>query len=208
VTGREVFSGIAARYDRLNTVLSLGRDQAWRRSVIDHLPPGRVLDLGAGTGAANEVFGDRDVVALDPAFEMLGLNGARRRIVGVGERLPFEDRSFDAVFSAFVFRNLDSVGDTLGEIARVLAPGGKAGVVDLGRPPGTWSRRLHRLGTAVVLPIAGASIGARREYTYLHQTLDEHPGPELLLAPGPLRVERVWRMGPLDFVWGAVLSSS
>lgn len=52
-----VFTDIAGRYDRLNSILSLGRDQAWRRTAIDRLPEGRILDLGAGTGAANDVFG-------------------------------------------------------------------------------------------------------------------------------------------------------
>lgn len=206
MTNRDVFSGIADRYDRLNTILSLGRDQAWRRSVLAHLPPGPLLDLGAGTGAANALFGDREVVALDPAREMLALNEAPGRVIAVGERLPFVDHAFDGVFSAYVFRNLDSVAETLAEVARVLAPGGKLGVVDLGRPIGALSRGVHRLATGVTLPIAGAAIGAREEYTYLHRSLDEHPGPDLLMGPGPLRVERTWRMGPLGFVWGAILS--
>ena len=122
----DVFSDIAGRYDRLNRVLSLGRDQAWRRTAIDRLPLGRILDLGAGTGAANEVFGDREVVALDPSSEMLALNDTSHRLVATGEALPLADESFDAVFSAYVFRNLDSVDATLGEIHRVLRPGGMA----------------------------------------------------------------------------------
>ena len=65
--GPEVFARIARRYDTVNRVLSLGRDGAWRRTAIAHLPSGRVLDLGAGTGAANPDLGDREIVALDPA---------------------------------------------------------------------------------------------------------------------------------------------
>jgi demethylmenaquinone methyltransferase / 2-methoxy-6-polyprenyl-1,4-benzoquinol methylase len=203
----DVFSDIADRYDRLNRILSLGRDQQWRRTAVDLLPGGRLLDLGAGTGAANDVFGDRWVVALDPSPQMLGRNGAPHRVVGVGERLPFADGSFDAVFSAYVFRNLSSVEATLEEMGRVLRPGGKAGIVDLGRPHGRWGAALHRAGTAVVLPAAGMTVGARREYTYLHHSLDKHPPPEVLLSGGPLRVERTWRMGPLGFVWGALLAA-
>lgn len=200
-----VFSDIAGRYDRINRLLSLGRDRAWRERVLERLPPGRLLDLGAGTGAANRSLGDRRVVALDPAREMLALNGAPSRVVGVGERLPFRDGSFDAVFSAYVFRNLDSVPATLREIARVLRPGGKAGVVGLGRPRGAVARRFHRLGTATVLPLVGLLAGAREEYTYLHRSLDSLPPAEELLAGGPLRLEAVWRMGLFGFVYGAVL---
>jgi demethylmenaquinone methyltransferase/2-methoxy-6-polyprenyl-1,4-benzoquinol methylase len=128
--------------------------------------------------------------------------------VAVGERLPFRDAAFDAVFSAYVFRNLDSVPATLAEIARVLRPGGKAGIVDLSRPQGRAARRIHRLGTAVVLNLVGAAAGARDEYRYLHRSLDALPAPQELFAEAPLRLEQVWRMGPLGFVYGAVLAKA
>ncbi len=208
MSGGTVFARIARRYDRLNALLSLGRDGAWRRRAIGHLPPGLILDLGGGTGAANRLMSDRDTVALDPAFEMLDINPAALRVVGIGEQLPFRDAVFDGVFSAFVFRNLDSVPKTLAELARVLRYGGVAVVVDLGRPPGRLRAQLHRAGTAVVLPVAGSTIGARGEYTYLHRSLDRHPPPEKLLAGGPLRLDHIWRMGPMGFVWGAVLRNA
>jgi demethylmenaquinone methyltransferase/2-methoxy-6-polyprenyl-1,4-benzoquinol methylase len=205
VSSREIFSRIARRYDRLNRVLSLGKDDDWRRTAIAHLPPGLVLDLGAGTGAANPDLGDRQIVALDPAPEMLGLNPAAMRVVGKGESLPFPDGSFDGVFSAYVFRNLDSVEVTLREIARVLRPGGVAAIVDLGRPEGRVKRAFHTMGTAVVLPVAGAAVGAVGEYRYLHRSLGSLPQPEVLFAGGPLTLEKVWRMGPMGFVYGVVL---
>jgi demethylmenaquinone methyltransferase/2-methoxy-6-polyprenyl-1,4-benzoquinol methylase len=128
--------------------------------------------------------------------------------VSVGEALPFQDGSFDAVFSAYVFRNLDSVGQTMSEVARVLRPGGMAGIIDLGRPTGTFKRKLHTAGTAVVLPLAGMTIGARDEYVYLHRTLDKHPPPEALLADTPLQLLETWRLGPMGFVWAAILVKS
>lgn len=205
MTNRVVFSRIARRYDRLNRILSLGRDDDWRRSAIRHLPPGRTLDLGAGTGAALADLGDREVVSLDPAVEMLALSAGTRRVVGRGEALPFADESFDGVFSAYVVRNLDSIPTTLAEIARVLRPGGVAAIVDLGRPESRWRRVLHRAGTAIVLPVAGATVGAVGEYRYLHRSLDSLPQPQVLYGGGPLVVERLWRMGPLGFVYGVVL---
>ena len=200
-----IFRDIADRYDRLNAILSLGQDQQWRQTVVSRLPQGRVLDLGAGTGAANPILAPREIVALDPAVEMLAFNDAPARVVSVGECLPFADEAFDAVFSAYVFRNLDSVDGTMEEIARVLKPGGMAGIVDLGRPTGSIASRVHRAGTAVVLPLAGMSIGAREEYAYLHHTLDKHPPPEVLLADTPLRLVDTWRLGPMSFVWAALL---
>ena len=200
-----VFKDIADRYDRLNAVLSLGQDQKWRDTVVSRLPRGRVLDLGAGTGAANAILEPREIVALDPAPEMLGLNDASGRVVAVGEKLPFEDETFDAVFSAYVFRNLDSVDVTMREVARILKPGGMAGIVDLGRPTGSVSKRIHRAGTSVVLPLAGMTVGAREEYVYLHHTLDKHAPPEELLANTPLELRDTWRLGPMGFVWAALL---
>ncbi len=200
-----VFSDIADNYDAINRVLSLGQDQRWRRRVVERLPPGRVLDLGGGTGAANAVFGDRQVVALDPSPQMLDLNDAVQRTVAVGEHLPFADGAFDAVFSAYVFRNLDSVDDTLSEVARVLRPGGRLGVVGLGRPKSKSAAMMHRAGSAVVLPVVGTLAGAREEYVYLNRSLDKLPPPEQMFAAGPMRKVGLWRMGPLGFVYGAVL---
>jgi len=205
VKGPEVFTRIARRYDTVNRVLSLGRDGAWRRAAIAHLPPGRVLDVGAGTGAANPDLGDREIVALDPSPEMLAVNPENMRAVAYGEHLPFAADSFDGVFSAYVFRNLTSVQGTLEEIHRVLRPGGVAAIVDLTRPLGRMARAINRAGTAVVLPAVGMLAGARREYVYLHRSLDSLPPPEEMFQGGPLRVEALWRMGLSGFVYGAAL---
>jgi demethylmenaquinone methyltransferase/2-methoxy-6-polyprenyl-1,4-benzoquinol methylase len=205
VKGPEVFTRIARRYDTLNRILSLGRDGAWRRRAISHLPAGRVLDLGAGTGAATPDFGVREVVALDPAPQMLALNPAGLRVVAPGEGLPFADGSFDGVFSAYVFRNLTSAPETLEEVHRVLRSGGVAAIVDLTRPKSRLARTIHRAGTAVIVPVVGTLAGARREYVYLHKSLDELPPPEEMFSGGPLRIEALWRMGLFGFVYGVVL---
>lgn len=199
------FSRIAARYDLLNRLLSFGQEQQWRRRGASHLPQGRVLDLGSGTGAAAPIFGAREVIALDPEQRMLDLSPIESRVVGVGEHLPFADESFDGVFSAYVFRNLDSVELTLKEVHRVLRPGGRTVIVDLTRPLHANAARVHRFGTSMVLPTAGLAVGGRAEYQFLHRSLDKLPPPEQLYADTPFSQERLWRMGPLGFVYGAVL---
>ena len=204
----EIFAKIAHRYDLLNRVLAFGRDQAWRRSVLERLPPGRLLDLGSGTGAAGPLFGDRQVIALDPVSQMLELSPIVMRVVGMGEALPFADRTFNSVFSAFVFRNLDSVTGTLTEIARVLRPGGSVGIVDLARPRRRVAATAHRMGSAIVVPAAGSLIGAASEYRYLHRSLDRLPPPERLYADTPFRMDELWRMGPLGFVYGVILTKA
>ena len=200
-----IFARIARRYDLINTLLSFGRDQHWRRSAIRHLPPGRLLDLGSGTGAAAPIFGEREVVALDPVLGMLAISPVVHRVAAVGEKLPFADESFDSVFSAYVFRNLTSVDQTLAEMHRVLRPGGVAAVVDLGRPRNVLARWICRIGTAITLPLAGLIVQAPGDYWYLHKSLDKLPPPERLLSDSQLVLGPVWRMGLFGFVYGAVL---
>ncbi len=200
-----IFARIAARYDRINRILSLGQERSWRRHGVGMLGPGPVLDLGCGTGDTD--FEGRRVVGLDPVIEMLALSDVSERVVGIGERLPFAQDTFDGVLSGFVFRNLTSIDETLAEVGRVLRPGSAAVVVDLARPRNPVLRLLHRLGTAVLLPLVGLLFaGAPREYWYLHRSLDSLPPPEQLFVDRQgLVVEEVWRMGVFGFVYGARL---
>ncbi len=202
----ELFDRIARRYDFINRLISFGQEQEWRRRGVAHLPEGLVLDLGSGTGAAAPIFGDREVVALDPSPEMLALSPIPGRVVAVGEQLPFADGAFDGVFTAYVMRNLVSIPAVLEEVHRVLRPGGKLVIIGLGRPRSRPAATLHRAGSAVALPLAGALIGSPADYWYLHKSLDSLDAPERLYQRGPLGLERVWRMGPLGFVHGVVLS--
>ena len=199
-----IFARIAARYDLINRILSMGQEKTWRARGVDMLAQGTVLDLGCGTGATD--FDGRVVIGLDPVLEMLALSPVRDRVVGTGELLPFREGSIDSVFSGFVFRNLSSVEDTLGEIDRVLKPGSSAVVVDLARPRNGVLRFLHRIGTAFLLPLVGLLFaGAPREYWYLHRSLDSLPPPEMLFSGHALSAEQVWRMGPFGFVYGVRL---
>jgi demethylmenaquinone methyltransferase/2-methoxy-6-polyprenyl-1,4-benzoquinol methylase len=199
-----IFARIAARYDRINRILSLGQERKWRARGIQMLETGRVLDLGSGTGDTD--FEGRPVVGIDPVIEMLALSPASARVVAVGEGLPFGDGSFDGVFSGYVFRNLTSVEETLREIDRTLKPGSTAVIIDLSRPTNPVLRALHRAGTAIVLPLVGLFFAAApREYWYLHQSLDALPPPEELFGNGPLEVEEIWRSGLFGFVYGVRL---
>lgn len=199
-----IFAKIASRYNRINRILSFGQEREWRARGIRMLNQGTVLDLGCGTGDTE--FEGRDVVGLDPVIEMLDLSPVPTRVAGVGERLPFRDESFDAVFSGYVFRNLTSVATTLAEVDRVLKPGASTVVLDLARPIHPILRFIHRIGTAITLPVIGLLFaGAPREYWYLHRSLDSLPPPEELLEGHSLSLEEVWRSGPFGFVYGARL---
>ena len=199
-----IFAKIAAQYDRINRILSLGQERKWRARGIQMLEWGRVLDLGSGTGDTD--FEGRPVVGIDPVIEMLALSPASARVVAVGEDLPFGDGSFEGVFSGYVFRNLTSVNETLRDINRTLKPGSAAVIIDLSRPTNPVLRALHRVGTAIVLPLVGLIFAAApREYWYLHKSLDALPPPEELFGDSPLEVEEIWRSGFFGFVYGVRL---
>lgn len=199
-----IFAKIANRYDRINRILSLGQERKWRARGIGMLNQGSVLDLGCGTGDTD--FEGRDVVGLDPVIEMVELSQVSARTVAIGERLPFRDGSFDGVFSAYVFRNLTSIDETLAEVNRALKPGSSIVVIDLTRPRQPVLRWFHRIGTAIVLPLVGLVFaGSPGEYWYLHKSLDSLPPPEVLFEGHSLAVEEVWRTGLFGFVYGVRL---
>jgi demethylmenaquinone methyltransferase/2-methoxy-6-polyprenyl-1,4-benzoquinol methylase len=202
-----IFARIARRYDRINRILSLGRERVWRSVGVGMLDPGLVLDLGCGTGDTD--FEGRTVIGLDPVLEMLELSTVPARVVAVGEAIPLREASLDGVFSAFVFRNLTSIDRTLGEIERVLKPGASVVIIDLGRPANALLRLIHRIGTAVVLPLVGLVFaGAPSEYWYLHKTLDSLPQPAELYGGRSLVLEAVWRSGLFGFVYGVRMRKS
>src|SRR3981081_4133792 len=115
---RAMFDRIAPGYDRANTVLSLGRDRAWRRRAADaaELSPGAsALDIACGTGQLTLELRDRvgaagRVVGLDFSERMLavarGAHPSMEWVHGDATSLPFADSSFDAATTAFGLRNL------------------------------------------------------------------------------------------------------
>lgn len=199
-----IFAKIAKRYDRINRILSFGQEANWRAVGVDMLEPGTVLDVGCGTGDTD--FDGRTVIGLDPVVEMLELSSVAARVAGVGEQIPLADDSVDGVFSGFVFRNLTSIDETMEEVERVLKPGCSAVIVDLARPTNPILRLLHRIATAILLPLVGLLFaGAPGEYWYLHKTLDSLPPPEELFDGRSLHLEEVWRTGVFGFVYGVRL---
>lgn len=144
----------ARRYDLLVSLITIGRERAMRKRTADlaQLRPGEsVLDVGCGTGTlalvAKRRVGEAGRVAgIDPAPQMIaraGRKAARQGLsldlqVGVIERLPFPDQSFDVVLSTLMMHHLpdDLKRQGLREIARVLKPGGRLLVVDAKRHSG------------------------------------------------------------------------
>ena len=212
---RAMFTRIAGRYDLMNAVMTGGRHHAWRRltaAAVAGAPDGPALDLATGTGdlalALRAARPDRPVVGAD--FSEAMLHHARPKLRARGERgvtlvaadalaLPFPDKTFACVTSAFLLRNLADLTAGLAEMRRVTMPGGLVAALEITRPavPG-WSA-LFGLYFNRVVPLLGAAVARdRAAYTYLPQSVERFvTPPELarLMTRAGLRDVRYRRLG-------------
>jgi demethylmenaquinone methyltransferase / 2-methoxy-6-polyprenyl-1,4-benzoquinol methylase len=190
-----MFDRIAARYDLLNRVLSLGIDQRWRRRAVRALAldvrpdPPRVLDLATGTGdlaiLAARARPDVRVEGVDPSRRMLeeartkvqaaGLTDRVRLVVGDAESLPYPDAVFDGVSIAFGIRNVPDRELGLREMCRVTRPGGRVVVLELSDPGGGVLGRVARFHVHTLVPRIGALLSGEREYRYLETSIAAFP---------------------------------
>jgi demethylmenaquinone methyltransferase/2-methoxy-6-polyprenyl-1,4-benzoquinol methylase len=181
-----MFDGVADRYDLMNDVLSFGLHRRWRRQTADSVwvrPADIVLDLGCGTGGMSLLLEERArVVGIDLSHQMLVLAreraGPRVKLAEASAlRLPFGDRTFGAVTSAFVLRNLRDLSRAFREMARVLVPGGTVALVDLTEPDHPAFRWVFDLYLRTAAPAAGTLAGSGEAYRYLARSLDQLPPP-------------------------------
>lgn len=189
-----MFTRIARRYDVMNSLMTGGRHHAWRRLAAAETvgaPPGVVLDLATGTGDLALA-----VRARRPAWAVIGADFAeamlrearpklaRRHetrvplVAGDALALPFRDRAFAAVTSAFLLRNLADLPSGLAEMRRVTMPGGLVVTLDVTRPrvPG-WDRVFGFYFSRVVPAIGALVAGDRAAYTYLPASVERFASP-------------------------------
>ena len=195
---REMFSGIAKRYDLLNHLLSLNIDKGWRRKVSNELrdilerEDAVVLDVACGTGDLSIEL-DRNakarIIGSDFCRPMLTVAQSKRSggsgpipyVEGDALRLPFADGSFDAVTIAFGLRNLASVPDGLAELLRILKPGGRLAVLEFSAPVVPGFGKLFNFYFSHILPrIGGAVSGSRGAYEYLPDSVSKFPDQKRL----------------------------
>ena len=197
---QEMFDSIAPRYDFLNRLLSLGIDRRWRRNAVSRLQVpagGRVLDVATGTGdvaleIARQTSSDVTIVGVDISREMMEL-GKRKvaaspwpgRItfqVAPCEELPFPDASFDGATIAFGIRNVVERQRGLGELQRVLRPGGRVVVLEFSLPSSPLFEKLYRFYFLTVLPRIGGLFSKQSAYRYLPDSVLEFPSRQEFAA--------------------------
>jgi demethylmenaquinone methyltransferase/2-methoxy-6-polyprenyl-1,4-benzoquinol methylase len=170
-----LFAGLPGNYDRMGAMMSFGQDPRWRRALVAAIQPSseqRLLDVATGTGMVAFALArgaQCEVVGIDQSEQMLAaarerlartpaLMGRVRFLQGEAERLPFADAEFNALSFTYLLRYVDDPAATMRELARVVAPGGRIGMVEFGVPQSAILRAGWRLHTRVGLPLLGRAV--------------------------------------------------
>ena len=195
----EMFDNISPRYDLLNHLLSVNIDKLWRKRTIKKLKafgPKKILDVATGTGdfaVAATKLGNVEIIGIDISEGMLSV--AREKIrkkqldhklsvqKADSENLPFENGLFDASIVGFGVRNFENLEKGLGEILRVLKPGGVFFVLEFSKPAKTPFKQIYNLYFKHILPAVGRLVSKDKSaYTYLPESVSEFPDGEQFLA--------------------------
>jgi demethylmenaquinone methyltransferase/2-methoxy-6-polyprenyl-1,4-benzoquinol methylase len=215
-----LFSGLPRRYDLAGAVLSFGQDPRWRRAMVGRIeagPDDRVLDVATGTGMVAVALRRRygcSVVGLDQSAEML--SGAQAKlgadprlaagielVRGEAEALPYEDSEFDHLTFTYLLRYVDDPAATIGELARVVKPGGRIASLEFMLPPNRLARSLWRLYTRAFMPVLGRLIS--RDWYEVGRFLGPSIGGFYERLPLGRQLE-LWRAAGIEGVQARVMS--
>ena len=191
-----MFSKISSRYDLLNRLLSFYQDVRWRKIATEKIkrcipPSSIILDTCTGTGdlaiAIDKSIKDAFVIGVDFSFEMLRIcqkkaekkrSGKVFNLLADCLHLPFKKNTFDAVTTAFGFRNLEDRINGANEMLRVLKPGGKLLILEFSMPSNPLFSLLYKIYMAIFLPFIGFTLSGTDAYYYLKNSVFSFPQPQ------------------------------
>jgi demethylmenaquinone methyltransferase/2-methoxy-6-polyprenyl-1,4-benzoquinol methylase len=185
---RAMFDAIAPRYELVNRVMTFGLDGRWRRRTVRRLglaPGSVVLDLACGTGDLCRQLQRAGLrpVGMDLSHGMLAAARTTAPLVQADAlALPVPGASVDGVTCGFALRNLAALGPFLAELARVLRPGGRIGLLEVAEPAHPVLRWGHGVYFGRVVPRIGALLSDAAAYRYLPRSVAYLPPPDELVA--------------------------
>jgi demethylmenaquinone methyltransferase / 2-methoxy-6-polyprenyl-1,4-benzoquinol methylase len=195
-----IFSRVARRYDLMNDLMSGGLHRVWKDTLVDQLRPRGamdVVDVAGGTGdiafRIRRRAPDARIVVSDINAEMVGVGRDRALNRGItagiawvtadAERLPFPDRSADAVTIAFGLRNVTDRDRALAEMRRILRPGGRFLCMEFSRVAVPLIGQLYDRYSFSVVPWIGQIVTRDRDaYRYLVESIRRFPAQDDLAA--------------------------
>ncbi|MCI0184355.1 MAG: demethylmenaquinone methyltransferase [Acidibacillus sp.] len=190
----DVFSQIAGRYDVMNSILSFNQHKLWRKFTMRKMnvrKGAKCLDLATGTAdwaisLADTTGKEGHIVGLDFCQEMLDVGETKVKRRGLTDRIelirgnamdiPYQDSMFDYVTIGFGLRNMPDIPRVIGEMKRVVKPGGLVVCLELSKP--TWPpfRALYYFYFYRILPFVGRlAVGKAEPYKWLPESLIEFP---------------------------------
>ncbi len=183
-----LFSRVAREYDAVTRAMSFGRDQVWKRRLVQALPSlaaPRCLDLACGTGDVTAALARRyphgEILGLDLTDAMLAVARARHRHpnlqfqVGDMCRTGLDAGCADVVAGSYALRNAPVLDDALVEIRRLLRPGGCAAFLDFAKPPSAWRQAWQIRLLKFWGSFWGLVLHGRPEHAYIAESLRQFP---------------------------------
>jgi demethylmenaquinone methyltransferase/2-methoxy-6-polyprenyl-1,4-benzoquinol methylase len=185
---RKMFDAIAPRYDLVNRIMTFRLDTRWRRRAVRDLalpPNSTVLDLAAGTGdlCIDLRRAQLRPIAIDLSFGMLSndRSNAPRAQADI-LRLPMPSQSVDGIICGFALRNLVDLEVFFTECARVIRPGGRIALLDVGVPHNPIVRFGNNIYFGKIVPKIGALLSDAAAYRYLPRSIAYLPDRSILVA--------------------------
>lgn len=185
---QSLFKRVAANYDQMNNLISLGTHKHWRKVAMASLavkPGSFVLDLCCGTGdwtvaLAKAVGPSGQVVGLDFSKEMLcvakekvasaGFNDRVTLVQGDAMALPYDNNHFDVITIGFGLRNVPDADQVLREMYRVVRPGGQAASLETSQPTQPVIKLGWKIYFKLIPMMTRLVVHNYQDYVYLEQT--------------------------------------
>ena len=194
-----MFNTISEKYDKFNDIMSWGMARVWRKNsllTLKKFNPKRILDIAAGTAdmciKSYQYLNPDHVTGVDISDRMLDMGRIKVSNAHLSDKielqvqdccnLSFADGSYDAATIAFGIRNFEKLNESLGEIYRVLKPGGHLLILEMNEPQKGLLFKGYQLYTKIFVRLTAKYLSNDKiAYDYLTASMHAFPNGERLI---------------------------